>query len=168
MLQKTLIILILTIIFAGCFKVAYKFTDITISDDLKTFKVAYFENKARYVNPQLTPKITDKLRQKIINQTKLTNTNTDGDIEISGYLSDYSVSTSGVGSGTTTTTNRLNVAMVINIKYAKTPEKNIEENINRSFDFNSNLSLAEAESKLSDEIIKNVVDEIFNKLFSKW
>lgn len=154
------------ILFSSCG--IYKFTDVSVPDDLKTFKVVYLENKARYVNPQLSPKLTERLRQKLINQTKLNNTNGEADIEISGYISDYSVSTSGVGAGSTASTNRLNVGMVVSIKYAKTPDKNIEENINRSFDFSSSKSLSQAESELNEEIVKNVVDEIFNKLFSKW
>jgi hypothetical protein len=148
--------------------VSYKFNDVSVDSNLKTFKVTYFENKARYVNPQLTPKLTDKLRQKIINQTKLNNTNGDADIEISGYVSEYSVTTSGVGNGSTASSNRLNVGLVVNIKNNKDPNKTVEENINRNFDFPSNLTLSQAEARLNEDIIKNVVDEVFNKLFSKW
>jgi hypothetical protein len=148
--------------------VSYKFSDVSVDPTLKTFKVVYFENKARYVNPQLTPKLTDKLRQKIINQTKLKNATNDADIEISGYVNDYSVTTSGVGNGNAASTNRLNVGLVVSIKNNKDPAKSIEENINRNFDFPSGLSLSQAEAKLNDDIVKNVVDEVFNKLFSKW
>ncbi len=161
------IYLFIIIAFSAC-SVSYKFNDVSIDSNLKTFKVAYFENKARYINPQLTPKLTDKLRQKIINQTKLKNTNGEADIEISGYVSEYSVSTSGVGNGSTASSNRLNIGLVINIKNNKDPNKTVEENIARNFDFPANLTLSEAEARLNEEIVKNVVDEVFNKLFSKW
>src|SRR6476661_7864037 len=78
-------------------KVSYGLHDVSIPDSIKTVKVNFIENKARYVNPRLSPTLTDKLRQKIVGQTRLTNTNGDNaDWEISGYVSDYSVSTSGI------------------------------------------------------------------------
>src|ERR1041384_1805962 len=80
---------------AGC-KI-YRFRDVNIDPDIKTVKLNYIENKARYKNPQLSPQLTDKLRQKINNQTSLTQVQgDDANLEISGYVSDYSVTTSGI------------------------------------------------------------------------
>src|SRR4030095_15960580 len=96
-------------------RVQYKMTDKYIPDSIKTVKVNYIENRARYVNPQLSQKLTDKLRQKIVGQTKLTQTNNDNaDWEITGYISDYSVSTSGI-SQRQASTNRLNVSVSITL-----------------------------------------------------
>ena len=50
----------------------YSFKDISIDPSIKTVYVQYIENKARFANPQLSPQMTDKLRQKINNQTRLT------------------------------------------------------------------------------------------------
>ncbi len=50
----------------------YSFKDVSIPPDVKTMRIAYIENRARYVNPQLSPQLTDKLKQKINNQTRLT------------------------------------------------------------------------------------------------
>ncbi len=64
----------------------YGFKDTSpLPPDVKTFRVSYFENKAQYVNPQLAPQLTEKLKQKIINTTRLKQTNTDeADYDISG------------------------------------------------------------------------------------
>jgi len=43
-----------------------------------------------------------------------------------------------------------------------------EADVTRNFDFNANLSLQQAEAQQSDEIIKNMTDEIFNRIFSNW
>jgi len=53
---------------SGC----YSFKDVSIPPEVKTARVNYIENKASYVNPQLSPVLTDRLRQKINNQTRLT------------------------------------------------------------------------------------------------
>ena len=72
-------------------KVHYGFKDITIPPDVKTIKVNFIENRAPYINPQLSPQLTDRLRQKIVSQTRLKQTNTDeADWDVAGTVTDYS------------------------------------------------------------------------------
>jgi len=141
--------------------------DVSIEPDAKTVKVNLFENRARYVNPQLTPKLTDKLRQKIVNQTRLSQTNNEADYEISGVITDYSVSTSGI-SEKQTSSNNLNVTVhVIFVNRVKTT-RNFEADVTRNFPFSASLSLQQAEAQLAEQLINNLADEIFNRIFSDW
>ena len=145
----------------------YSTRDVSIPPEVKTVKVNYFENRARYVNPQLSPRISDKLRQKIVNQTRLSQTNNDAHYEIGGYISDYSVSTSVI-SNQQTATNNLNVSVHIIFRNHLDEKKNFEADITRNFPFSASLSLSQAEVSLNDQIINNVTDEIFNRVFSNW
>jgi basic membrane lipoprotein Med (substrate-binding protein (PBP1-ABC) superfamily) len=153
--------------FSSChFK--YGFKDVSpISDSIKTVKVTYIENKARYINPQLSPRLTDKLRQKIISQTKLSQTNSDNaDWEISGYITDYSFTTSAI-SGQQVANNRLTVGIHITLNNRK--QEDIKDyDVSRNFEFKGNQSFQQAEASLLDEIIRTLTDEIFNKIFSSW
>ena len=150
----------------GCF--GYKFKYVSIPDTIKTVKVNFIENRARYVNPQLSPRLTDKLRQKITSQTKLAQTNNDNaDWEVSGEIRDYTVSTSGV-SNQRETTNRLTVGIHITLIKHKEDEKTEEHDVSRSYDFSANQSLQQAEARLLDEMIRTLTDEIFNRIFSNW
>ena len=162
-----LLVLFVVSLFSGC-KV-YSFNGANIPTEIKTVRVQYIENKARYNNAQLSPGLTDKLRQKIVSQTKLTQVNNDNaDYDISGYISQYDVSTSGI-SNQQVSINRLTVAVSLVLLNRKTPgaqPKNISAS--RSFDFSASLTLQQAERQLNDEIIRNLTDEIFNKLFSDW
>src|SRR5690349_12928273 len=118
----------------------YSFADVSIPDSIKTVRVNFIENKARYVNPQLSPQLTDRLRQKILNQTRLTQTNNDNaNLDITAEVRDYSVSTSGI-SERQTQTNRLTVGVhiAVNNRLSNTTE---EYDVSRSFEFNANLSL---------------------------
>lgn len=146
----------------------YSFKDVSIDyNKIKTVKIGFIENRARYINPQLSPKLTDKLQQKIVSQTKLTRTNNDdAHFQISGYISAYDVSTSGI-SAQSTVTNRLTVGVHINFRNT-VDDKNEEFDISRSFDFSAQLSLQQAENALLDEIVRTTTDEIFNKIFSNW
>jgi hypothetical protein len=164
----TAIVLVITILLAfsnaGC---AYSFSNVSIPDTIKSIKINFIENRAPYVNPQLSASLTDRVKQKIINQTKLTSTNNDNaHWVLDGFISDYSVSTSGI-SNKESVMNRLTVS--VNIILNKNLSNQKEEFlISRSFEFSANSSLQTAESRLLDEMVRTLTDDIFNRLFSNW
>ena len=146
----------------------YKFTETgTIPPEIKTVKLVQFENKARYINPQLSQRLSDKLRQKIVSQTRLSPTSSDtAHWEINGYISDYTFSTSAI-SNQREVNNRLTVSIHFTLNDRKF-DKTTDYDVSRSFEFPANLSFQQAEARLSDEMVRTLTDEIFNKLFSNW
>ena len=145
----------------------YSLKDVSIPPDVKTVKVNVFENRARYVNPLLAPRLTDRLRQKIVNQTRLSQTNNEADYNVSGTITDYSVTTSGI-SNQQASSNNLNVTVHLVFVNRLDNKANFEADITRNFPFDASLTLQQAESKLADDIIGNLTDEIFNRVFSNW
>lgn len=145
----------------------YSFKDVSIPPEVKTVKIGFLENKARYINPQLAPLLTDKLQQKITSQTRLTRTNNDdAHYQISGYISEDDITTAGI-SNQSAATNRLTIGVHITFRNTLT-SKTEEFDISRNFDFNASLTRQQAETQLKEEILKNVTDEIFNRIFSNW
>lgn len=148
---------------------SYGFKDVApIPTEVKTFRVNYLENKAQYVNTQLSPQLTERLKQKIIGTTRLRQTNNDdAHYDISGFVSQYYATTIAI-SNNTSSGNRLNVGFHLIFRNTLDDSKSFEADLSRTFDFPSTQSLADAERTLNEEIIKNLVDEIFNKIFSNW
>ncbi len=142
--MKQLLFLLTTIIFfGGC----YSFKDVSIPPEVKTVRVNYIENKATYINPQLSPQLSDRLRQKINNQTRLALVQgDDAHYDISGEIRNYSISTSGI-SDQEAATNRLIVTVHIIFKNRLDEKANFEADISRNFDFSANLSLQQAEAQ---------------------
>ncbi len=147
----------------------YTFKDISIDyTKVKTIRISYIENKSRFVDPQFSPQLTDKLRQKITNQTRLTQVQTeDANYDVSGYVSDFSISTSGV-SNQQASTNRLTVTVHLIFKNRVDDKQSKETDISRNFDYSATLSFTDAEPQLLPTIISNMTDEIFNAIFSNW
>lgn len=146
---------------------AYSFKDISIPDTIKTVKVNFIENKAPYVDPQLSPRLTDKLRQKIVSQTKLSQTNNDNaDWVINGRITNYAFSTSGI-SQQQEATNRLTVTVHITLNDQKA-NKTQEYDVSRNFEFSATQSIQQAQSNLAEDIVRGLTDDIFNRLFSNW
>lgn len=154
-----------TLLFSSCGP--YTFKDVSIPPEVKTIKVNFIENRAPYKNPQLSPRLTDQLQQKISNLTRRTVVTTDNaDYQISGYISSYNVSTAAISSQQASA-NRLTVGVHMTL-FNTLENKSTEYDVTRDFDFSAGLTLAQAETQLFDEIVKNVTDEIFNRLFSNW
>lgn len=158
---------LLVLLFTASACGVYSFKDVSIPPEVKTVKIGFIENRARYINPQLSPQLTDRLQQKIVNQTRLTRTNNDdAHYQISGYVSDDNITTSGI-SNQQAATNRLNIAVHITFRNTLA-NKTQEFEINRNFDFSATLTRQQAEQLLNEEVLKNITDDIFNKLFSNW
>lgn len=165
-LYITLFLLLSIFNFSTC---KYGFKDVApIPTEIKTFRVNYLENKAQYVNTQLSPQLTERLKQKIIGTTRLRQTNNDdAHYDISGFVSQYYATTIAI-SNNQSSGNRLNVGFHLVFKNTLDDTKSFEADLNRTFDFPASQSLTDAERSLNEEIVKNLVDEIFNKIFSNW
>jgi len=139
-----------------------------IPPEVKTFRVNYLTNKAQYVNPQLSPQLTEKLKSKIIGNTRLRQTNNDdAHYDISGYVSQYYTSTTGI-TGNNASTNRLNISFHLVFKNNLDDKKSFEADVSTYVDFPATQSLSQAEASNSSKIVGNIVDEIFNKIFANW
>ena len=153
----------------------YSFKDVSIPAAVKSIHLAYIENRARLINPQLAPQLNDKLRQKINQQaSKLTIKETsDADYDVTGTITDYNYTTSGI-SQQAASSNRLNVTVHLIFKNHLDPTgktvapADFEADVTRNFDFAATLTIQDAESQLLPTIVSNLTDEIFNKLFSNW
>ncbi len=146
----------------------YKFNDASIDPDIKTVKIGYIDNKARYINPQFSPKITDKIQQKIISATKLTRTNSeDADYVINGVVTTYDGSQTVGVSSSQANANRLTVTIHITFRNNKS-NKTEEFDVSRSYDYPASQSFTVAEGQLADQAVKDLTDDIFNRIFSNW
>lgn len=174
-MKKTIIALsafcILIFSSTGC-KVSYGFNQRgSLDPNIKTVRVDFIENRAPYINPQLSPNLTDRLTQKVIRQTKLTATKNDNaNLIVHATITDYAVLTTGVNSvngQSQTSINRLTATVHVTItNQLKNETKEVD--VSRSFDFPANQTLQQAEANLLDVIVSNLSDEIFNRIFSDW
>lgn len=166
-IKNIFILLICSLLSGATCKYSFKDTS-PIPAEIRTFRVNYLENKAPYVNTRLSPELTERLKEKIIRTTRLKQTNADdAHYDISGYVTQYATSTVGI-SNQTAESNRLSVSFHLIFKNTQDPQKNFEADILRTFDFPGTQTLAQAEASLNAEIVRNLVDEIFNKIFSNW
>jgi hypothetical protein len=163
--------LLLVCLAAGSCKI-YSFKDVSIPPEIKTIRVGFIENRARYVDPQLSPQLTDKFKLKISNQTKLTEIQGDNaDYDVSAYVSEYNITTAGVTSQQASI-DRLTVTIHLALRNRLNDQKlgtpDFETDISRNFDFPASQNANDAEAALTPTIVSQMTDDLFNRLFSNW
>ncbi len=146
----------------------YRFKDVSIPDSVKFVKVNQFQNRATYINPRLAPELTEKLRQKIQSQTRIGMTNgDDADWIIDCTITSYTIATSGI-SNQQASTNRLNVGVNVKVRNGKTQKEIGKYDVSTPFEYKGALSLQQAEQGLQAQMLRDVTDAVFNRIFSNW
>lgn len=150
-------------------KITYSFTGANISPDVKTYSVAYFDNRASLIYPELSQLFTEGMKDKLRRQTSLNELDEGGDLDFSGYISGYSVQPMAIQRDDLAAQNRLTVS--VNLTYANNKDHS-QDFDNRSFsafaDFDSNRSLNEIEDTLVPEIIDMIFEDIYNATIANW
>lgn len=154
----------------GACSVKYSASGASIDPAAKTVMVRFIENRAPQNNPQLSQQVTEKLRTKILGQTRLTQTNEqDADYEFKGTITGYSISNAAVTNIDKPASARLTITLNITfIKRIGDKKGFTSQSFSRSADFDAGKTINEAEPRLLEEIVPNLVDDVFNRAFANW
>lgn len=148
----------------GC----YTFSGASLSPDLKTISIAYFQNRASIVQPTLSQTFTEKLKDKFLSQTRLTLTNGEADLTFEGYISEYNTQPIAIQGNETAAQNRLSITVFVKFVNTKDSKLSFEAPFTRYYDYDSKLNLSSIEQEAITEITRQLVDDIFNRAASNW
>ena len=145
----------------------YSFTGATVAG--KTIQVHVLTNQARNIAPTLAPSLTDKIRNRIVSQTGLTNkVNTEVDYDIAGSITQYEVTVTGVQNTQQASQNRLTISVNITFTNRLDEKASFNQTFTRFSDFGASQSLQAVQGSLIDLIGTQLADDIFNKAFVNW
>ncbi len=166
-MRKFLILAALTLSVCSCG--IYSFSGTSIQPDINTITIGYFEYRAMKVNPSLSNELTEAIRTRFRRMTRLEQVDTDGDLEITGEVTGYTVAASAVAAGDVASKNRLTITVKVSFTNRKYPEDNFEDkNFSGYADYDSTLSLDAVEAGLTTEIVDKLVEDIFNATVAQW
>lgn len=135
----------------------------------KTIRIQVLENRARYVSPTLNASLTEKVRARILSQTGLAPVNTEtADYNLSGTITAYEVTVTGVQNTQQASQNRLTISVAIDFKNRLDPKGSFNQSFTRFTDFPASQTLQSVEASLIDNIGSQLADDIFNKAFVNW
>jgi hypothetical protein len=159
----------LLLLTGSCFTIRYDLSGgVTIDPSIKTVSVQYFTNRATLVNPNLSQDFTDKLKSYLESNTKLRVVNTIGDVDFSGEIKGYSTAPIAVSAGETAAKIRFTITIRVKYTNAVNPDDSWDQEFSQYRDYDSGTNFSQVESGLSDEILDDIIEQIFNKAFVNW
>ena len=167
MKTRATISLLLALLVAGCTG-GYSFTGASIPPGAKTISVATFPNYASTVNPQLSQKLSDDLRQMFASQTSLAVSEEDGDLQLSGEITGYDTRASALSSSDEVSMNRLTITVKVHFVNNTDPEADFDQSFSRYRDYAASQDFSSVEAGLVSEIVSELCEDIFNKAVVNW
>jgi len=160
-------IILLAVLLTGC-RMSISLTGGTVDARAKTVAINTFPNNASLVNPQLSQVFTTALKDKIQGQTPLTIVATNGDYEIEGEITGYTVNPVAIQGNDTPAMNRLTITVRVRFTNSFNEDQNFDQSFSRYADYYSSQNLSSVETALVTEITEALTDDIFNKAFVNW
>lgn len=161
--------LVLLVIAVGCgVKMKYSFTGASIPIEAKTISVATFQNRASLVQPGLTQAVTDALIDMCRAQTNLSIVSSGGDLSFEGDITDYKTQPLTVGGDEQAAMNRFSITLRVKYVNIFNEENSYDQSFTRYQDYSSALNLSDVEAGLSEEIVKMLIEDVFNRAFVNW
>ena len=163
-----LLFFLLTFVFTSC-SVSYKFNGASIDyTKTKTIQIADFPIRSNYVWGPMGPIFNNQLKDQYANHTKLTQVKRNGDLKIEGEITKYeqrnkSVSAEGY-SAQTELSMTVNVRFTNNVKH----DEDFEQSFTATTSYETTQSLNSVQEELVTQMVKDIVDQIFNATVANW
>ncbi|MGB1306287.1 MAG: LptE family protein [Flavobacteriales bacterium] len=146
----------------------YSFSGASISNEVKSVSINPFENVASLAPPVLSNTLTEALKDKFSSETNLIPLNSDGDLIFSGRITNYSINPIAIQADETASKNRLSITVKVKFVNIIDEESNYDKTFSRYADYESSQDFTSIEESLNEEIVSQLIDDIFNEAFTNW
>ena len=148
---------------------AYSFTGISLSSDIKTFQVNYFQNTAALIEPGIERDFTIALQDLILNQTNLDLVKSNGDIVYEGEIVEYRISPTTATSSNTAAQNRLTISVNVIFTNTNDEEADFEKRFTFFYDYAGSAQLVGAQKTTAvEEIFERITQDVINASLANW
>jgi hypothetical protein len=159
-------LLLITVCFlqSGC----YSFRGVSIDPNTKSYSVSLFTSNTPAAPPTLAQQFTEKLKDKIRNNTRLSLVNTEGsDLSFTGQVIGYDVTALAPQPGQTAAFNQLRVTINVELTDNKNEKGSWKQAFTFQSDFPGNGQLITFQDQLIKTITDKILEDIFNKAFTE-
>lgn len=150
--------------------ISYKFNGASINyDKVKTISIENFPNRsAAFVWGPMESMFNTALQDIYMQQTRLKQIKQGGDLELSGEITNYDAYNKGVGSDGYSTMAELR--MTVNVRFVNNTNhaEDFEQQFSASREYNASQQLASVQEDLVNQMIDEIVEQIFNATVANW
>ena len=151
--------------------ISYKFNGASIDyTKVKTISFETFPNRsAGFVWGPMENLFNTALQDIYLQQTALQQVNRDGDLQLSGEITNYDAFNKGVGADGYSTMAELRMTVRVNFSNKANPQDNLEnQQFSASREYDASQQLSAVQDELVNQMIKDIVDQIFNATVANW
>ena len=167
-LKSVLFVLTLLLTVSGC-KVSYSLTGASIDyNTTKTITIETFSNRAAYQWAPMAPMFNTSLSDIYNRQTKLRQVKRDGDLVLSGEILSYDQTNKSIAADGYS--SMVQLKMTVKVKYVnnKKHEDDFDKNFSATREYDSSQQLTAVQEELVQQMIDDIIDQIFNATVAKW
>lgn len=149
--------------------ISYRFNGASI-DYSKTQSIAIsdFPNNAALVNPNLSNALSEGIRDIFSRQTRLQILPHNGDMELEGEITDYSLTPMAISADSYAAETKLTVTIRVRFTNNKAPEESFEKTYSAFQTFNSSRLLTEVQDELCTAMVTELAESIYNDTVARW
>ena len=167
-MKKTLFFLSLVILLGAC-TMSYRFNGASIDYNVtKTIMIADFPNQAPLVYPPLEQRFNEELKDLFTRNTRLQFVRQNADLEMEGEIVGYELTPLAVQEDSFASETRLTLTVNMLFRNNRVEGQNREERISAYRNFPADRMLTDVQDQLIAELVKEIVDQIFNTTMSNW
>lgn len=160
--------LVMSVVMVAC-TVTYKFNGASIDySKTKTIQIVDFPIRSSYVWGPMGPMFNNQLRDHFADHTRLSQVKRNGDLKIEGEITQYqqrnkSVSAEGYSAQT-------ELSITVNVRFTNNVNHNddFERQFTAASTYETTQSLASVQEQLVQEMVKDLVEQIFNASVANW
>lgn len=167
-LKSALFAMMPVLMMSGC-KVSYSLTGASIDyNTTKTISIESFSNRAAYQWAPMAPMFNTTLSDIYNRQTKLRQVKRDGDLVLSGEIVSYDQTNKSIAADGYS--SMVQLKMTVKVKYVnnKKHEDDFDKNFSATREYDSSQQLTAVQEELVQQMIDDIVDQIFNSTVAKW
>lgn len=167
-MKKMLFFVSLVLLLNSC-SLSYKFNGASIDyNQTKTMLIAEFPNQAPLVYPPLEQRFNEELKDLFTRSTRLQFVRQNADLEMEGEIVGYELTPLAVQEDSFASETRLTLTVRMRYRNNKVMGQDKEETIKAFRNFPADRMLTDVQDQLIEELIKEIIDQMFNSTMSNW
>ena len=160
--------LLMVLLVSAC-SISYRFNGASIDyTEIKTIQIDNFPIRSAYVWAPMQSILQNRITDIYANQTKLRQVKKNGDLQLSGEIVSYdqfnkSISSEGYSS-------QVQLKMTVNVRFVnnKKHSDDFERQFTATSDYDASQQLNAVQEDLVTQMVKDIVDQIFNATVANW
>ena len=137
-------------------------------DVIKTIQFADFPIRSSYVWMPMHAMFNNELQDTYMRQTKLRQVKRGGDLQLAGEIVEYSQLNKSVSASGFASQTQLKITVNVRFVNNKKHTDDFEQRFSATADYDSSQQLTSVQEELVTQMIKDIVDQIYNATVANW